>query len=613
MWNPYVNSTLLMPKKKLLAIALLFNCLMLNAQQYILPVYNVRRDSAVVFGDELPLNYCGNPFALKMNIYKPVGDGNTQRPVIICVHGGAFTSGVDFNEGTMNAMAREFARRGYVAVSINYREGHHLFPYGVGNPQFKDAGAAIAYSLINSGSYNWNVPARLYVADSTEVVRSVYRAQQDVKAAIRKMKQRRAMDSSSTCKVFLAGHSAGGISVLTAALTDQESEKPVVANAVANAANPSWTNRCEFELFGNCITWQFEGPGGRDNQSYITHNPGGFNYEAASCYQRPDLGSVQGTVNISSGYNARIMGVAGLCSAIADTSILNGGFYPPIFMYHQPQDRVVPYNFGYPFSYLNDFFTPGPNNKWPVMYGNGWINNKLNRMAYPGAHVLWTYDNSAIDPLGTTTHDIVPSIGVVTDSIARFFSRVMDTSTLCVSQVLALPFTFTAEKVNGNALLRWQGSSAVQQASLFQVQISADGQNFSTLAAVPYNLNQGSYSFEHRTPVPGINYYRITLVYRDGRIEYTEIRTVNFSKQEHAVQFFPNPVKDELKIILPDALARKTIQLHIVNVSGKNVFRQTSRGNALLEVDCSKLAPGIYFVTIADDSGIPVTKKIVKE
>lgn len=598
-----------MKKCNCITILLLFTVLRMNAQQYTQPIYSVRKDSAVVFGDETPLNYCGNPFILKMNIYKPVGDGNTQRPVVICVHGGAFTSGVDFNEGSMNIMANEFARRGYVAVSINYREGHHLFPYGTGNPQFKDAGAMFGFNIINGGT-NWTTQARLYVTDSAEVIRSIYRAQQDVKAAIRKMKQRRLTDSTSSCRVFLAGHSAGGISVLAAAMTDRSTEKPVLANAIAAAPNPQWTNRCEWEVFGNCVTWQVEGPAGRDDQAYSTHNPAPFNYNAASCYLRPDLGDVDGDVNLSSAANTKIMGVASFCGAVVDTLLFDGNTYPPIFMYHQPADRVVDYNTNRPFSFLNDFFTPGPNNNWPLFYGSNWIKNKLNRMNYPAANVLWTYDNSQNDPLGTTTHDLIPSIAFVTDSVAKFFSRIMDTA-VCTTAILALPISFTAEKMNGNALLRWTMNTNAAATEGFIIQHSVDGRNFSEIATIAYQQNLANYSFEHRNAIKGMNYYRLKIINRNGSIEYTEIRSLNFGAGNKKIRLFPNPVANQLTVILPEELVREHVQVIITNASGKVIMKTTSRNNTEIQLNCTGLLPGIYFVTFSGES-VTVTEKITK-
>ena len=64
---------------------------------------------------------------LLLDVYEPAGDVAAERPAVIWVHGGSFTSG-DRSDPTMVRWARHFAMRGYVTLSIDYRlepaEGH---------------------------------------------------------------------------------------------------------------------------------------------------------------------------------------------------------------------------------------------------------------------------------------------------------------------------------------------------------------------------------------------------------------------------------------------------------------------------------------------------------
>ena len=57
---------------------------------------------------------------LDMDIYEPEGDTETHRPVIIFIHTGAFFSGTNELDDVV-ALSISAAKRGYVAVSINYR------------------------------------------------------------------------------------------------------------------------------------------------------------------------------------------------------------------------------------------------------------------------------------------------------------------------------------------------------------------------------------------------------------------------------------------------------------------------------------------------------------
>ena len=62
----------------------------------------------------------GNPVALKLDLYQPAGDTQTQRPVVLWVHGGSFCCG-DKSAGDVVDLASTFAKLGYVSASINYR------------------------------------------------------------------------------------------------------------------------------------------------------------------------------------------------------------------------------------------------------------------------------------------------------------------------------------------------------------------------------------------------------------------------------------------------------------------------------------------------------------
>jgi dienelactone hydrolase len=62
----------------------------------------------------------GNPVTLRLDLYQPTGDTQTQRPALVWVHGGGFSGGDKSNTVPVD-VANTFAKQGYVVVSINYR------------------------------------------------------------------------------------------------------------------------------------------------------------------------------------------------------------------------------------------------------------------------------------------------------------------------------------------------------------------------------------------------------------------------------------------------------------------------------------------------------------
>jgi dienelactone hydrolase len=118
-----------------------------------------------------------------LDVYEPVGDTLQKRPCIVYAHGGAFLIG-DRRMVPIDSFCHKMAMRGYVVVSIDYRK-----------------------------CFN--------VASSESSIRAVYRAVQDMKAAIRYVKGNAAWLRIDTNMVFAAGNSAGSIMAIHAAYADE--------------------------------------------------------------------------------------------------------------------------------------------------------------------------------------------------------------------------------------------------------------------------------------------------------------------------------------------------------------------------------------------------------
>lgn len=140
---------------------------------------------------------------LEMDIYQPVGDNSAARPVVILAHGGGFFVGSKENPA-MVRLAKNFAKRGYVAASINY----HLAP---------DVNA---------------------VLDSVNAADLVVKAIGDAKSAVRYLRKSHAEGNPygiDTSALFFGGNSAGAILAVHMGLFDQNDPKsPHLSTAIAN-------------------------------------------------------------------------------------------------------------------------------------------------------------------------------------------------------------------------------------------------------------------------------------------------------------------------------------------------------------------------------------------
>lgn len=90
-----------------------------GGDRYILPVFkelNVIKD--------IPFTSVKNEndslLTLHLDVYQPLEDTTKNRPALLLVHGGGFRGG-DKMQGYIFRLANEFAKRGYVCISVDYR------------------------------------------------------------------------------------------------------------------------------------------------------------------------------------------------------------------------------------------------------------------------------------------------------------------------------------------------------------------------------------------------------------------------------------------------------------------------------------------------------------
>ena len=164
----------------------------------------------LTFGSSINVN--SSTQILKMNIYEPMGDTASMRPLIIFAHGGSFLGGAK-TDGDQVTLCTRFAKRGYVCATIDYR-------LGMGFP-----------------------------IDSVNATKAVIRAVQDMKAAVRFFRQD--AYTSNTYKIdtnfiFAGGTSAGAFMGLHLAYLNQISEVPSWVNISSlgglegNSGNPGY-------------------------------------------------------------------------------------------------------------------------------------------------------------------------------------------------------------------------------------------------------------------------------------------------------------------------------------------------------------------------------------
>ncbi len=257
-----------------------------TAQRYLAEQFSLVEQKNVQYGQSTALVY--PPYVaetatyqkdLYLDLYLPQNDTLHKRPAIVLVFGGAFLVGFK-EQPQLVDFARYMARRGYVVAAIDYRLG---------------------FNTLNSES----------------PIRAVYRAAQDLKAAIRYLKYNAASLQIDTNYVFAGGNSAGGITSLHAA----------------------YVNEAERQASGLMEP---------------TYGGGTF------LNPWPDLGCISCSGNSIANINDVPDLVINLWGAIGDTSWLQSANDPPVISIHGTSDPIVLPGTGSPFNYP----------AFPALYGS---------------------------------------------------------------------------------------------------------------------------------------------------------------------------------------------------------------------------------------------------
>lgn len=372
-----------------------------QAQQWVDKPYSYDSIIGITYGAAIDFN--GVEQSLQMDIYNPICDdpgGISRKPLVVFIHGGGFIAG-DKGEGTIVRLSRAFARRGYVAASINYRLG----------------------MISDDGNWQCNFPeyACMFATDEAEWIRALYRGIQDTRGAIRYLVNRQEEYRIDPENIFVAGESAGGFIALGAALLDMEEEKFAAAYALDDAPIP------------------------HPNALSCPHNQGQV-FEG-DFIARPDLGSIDGDIEPSD-LPYTIKGIGNIFGALASDLLEHfpqGKPKPVLYQFHQPCDLVVPIDTGEIGEGLNWCFTNGYGcyavANTPVVLGSraiselneeqgyGYvIENDFTNKEFPYSFLFGS--GSCYDQLNHPCH-AYDNFSLRENNMALFFAEQIDIPTIC--------------------------------------------------------------------------------------------------------------------------------------------------------------------------------------
>ncbi|MGB3006161.1 MAG: SdrD B-like domain-containing protein, partial [Chitinophagaceae bacterium] len=211
-------------------------------------------------------------------------------------------------------------------------------------------------------------------------------------------------------------------------------------------------------------------------------------------------------------------------------------------------------------------------------------------------------DNNDSDVIGTTITGIV----VTTTTVNLSFDA-------GIVGFIALParLEFTAMKQGNAAKLSWKVTFE-ENVARYELEHSTDGITYTLINTQNRNGN-AEYQYLDAQPASGINYYRVRIVDIDGRITFSEVRTILFGKGGQ-ILVFPNPVRigGQVNIQLPESWQNKKITFEIMNQLGQVISIQSRQQASQVEtVAISTLIEGSYLLRMSSVNGEVETRKIM--
>ena len=151
---------------------------------------------------------------------------------------------------------------------------------------------------------------------------------------------------------------------------------------------------------------------------------------------------------------------------------------------------------------------------------------------------------------------------------------------------------FTINKEIIGVSLHWQTASEINF-ERFEVESGSDGRTFNSIGKIKATGSaniDGNYTYLHKNPVDGINYYRLKLIESNSMATYSNIVSVDYTRKS-LVSVSPNPVHQILKINTD-----KTIeQVNLINANGE-VLKTWKKVTNFSSLNIASLAAGIYIV-----------------
>lgn len=188
--------------------------------------------------------------------------------------------------------------------------------------------------------------------------------------------------------------------------------------------------------------------------------------------------------------------------------------------------------------------------------------------------------------------------------------------------LVALPLTWTDFSVkvsNSLPIVNW--AAHFDDATVFTVQRSWNGIDFSTITTIPSKTATNQYSFTDNTlpaDYASIIYYRVSAKMPSGIQKYTDIKSVRLEKSgsSSALSASPNPFSNTFTILY-NSTQKQSLVLKVYNFNGQVVYTKSvsvNAGNNSISVnEAGKWVNGMYIVHLITGNESAMCVKVIKQ
>lgn len=282
---------------------------------------------------------------------------------------------------------------------------------------------------------------------------------------------------------------------------------------------------------------------------------------------------------------------------------------------------------------IRSYFDNYRYHQWQTSMDNGatWTNVSAvidSTPRYNAALNMYEYWSSYINPVITMADNgrryrlvLATSVGNLTNNTCRTTDE-MNGITLTVNNcggTLATKFlNFNGAVHNSKGILRWTVTGE-ERGSVYSIQRSADGVNFTTIATVAGNANstsdQQSYSYTDPADITRKMHYRILVQSADNRGTLSRTLQLEAKPAPFAFVSVVNPFQRELFFDISTD-RNGTGKAELIDNMGKTVKRKTldlREGiNQLSMPDTDVLANGVYILRV-ESGGMIIMKRVLKQ